>query len=267
MSTQLPKATAVDGNNDGVTSTSETDTSTQNTTEKVEDVIPEVPAAESDTTATTATTTTTATSSQADTSAVNDPNQCPDFSTVKFNYPQTPEGKFEEGVRIKELAALFFKHNKYSEAASLWATSIAYLKGLGGNDELERNMAMALGKAQPTSQPSSEFAAKVEQQLRFLNSNLALAYLKLKRWEKGLQFCDKALHPDETDPSNVKVLLRKAELLIGLGNIHKASTVLQQVDGKAPAKSVAKLRKKLAAKEKKAKKKQQKTWGGIFNKK
>jgi len=191
---------------------------------------------------------------------------------IKFNYPQTAKGKLDECIRIKEIANARFKAKMFWPAIRTYARAVAYIKGLDGGNALNQRMGELFGRAPPKlsddSNDEEDLKSEIKAQNIFLNTNIAFAYFKLGKFEKSLEFCDKAL---EMDPGYPKALLRKAEALVGLNLLGRAKEIVDTVRREAPdfmgAKTLQKLQDKIRKQQKKNDKKQRKQFAGMFSKK
>lgn len=109
------------------------------------------------------------------------------FCCVVNRYPQTPAGKLDECIRIKEIANARFKAKMFWPAIRTYAKALAYVKGLDGGNPLNQQMAQLLGGQAQNTLAEAEAALKadgevdlkseIKAQNIFLNTNIALAYV------------------------------------------------------------------------------------------
>jgi tetratricopeptide (TPR) repeat protein len=125
--------------------------------------------------------------------------------------------KIDIGEKHKVDGNTHFKAQEYQKALSSYHLAILYLKGLD-------NSALELGLGSTTKPLDEDKKGRITKNMISTWSNMAACYLKLERYDKAVEICDKVLG---MDPKNVKALFRKGQALFGRNDLDLAVKVLK----------------------------------------
>ena len=173
---------------------------------------------EPDSSSSTTTTTTTTTSST---------------SKSKTTYPTTIAGKIAFATNLRTQGKELYVAKKYSKAARLYAQIPSWVSPFAKDNTGQPNQAEAMtemmgGDAGPAATQSEQIEAK--DLLRIAHQNRAMCYVKLKKPDKALASCSKALpFVEESSADGWKIHRAQAESYIMRKDIDNAKAAIDNV--------------------------------------
>lgn len=165
-----------------------------------------------------------------------------------------------EGMKLKEQGTACFKEKRYADALKFYTKIFLYVNGLSAG----QYGGMVPGVAK-RAEPDNDQAATIKALQLSGNLNCAMCLFRLERYEKMLEFSDRAL---VVDPNSSKAGFRRGQAMLRLGDLDNAETALQAAQKAFPTDKSVKQELMLLAKKRKAiEMKQRKQFSKMFGNK
>ena len=153
-------------------------------------------------------------------------------SKSKTTYPTTIAGKIAFATNLRTQGKELYVAKKYSKAARLYAQIPSWVSPFAKDNTGQPSQAEAMtemmgGDAGPAATQSEQIKAK--DLLRIAHQNRAMCYVKLKKPDKALESCSKALPFVEQSADGWKIHRAQAESYIMKKDIDNAKAAIDNV--------------------------------------
>ena len=179
----------------------------------------------------------------------------------KETWEMTSEEKLAEGSKLKEQGNEHFKAGEYKQAVAKYDKAIGIFDSGAGMDDSDEDGEEG---AQAKEKKGEAAAAAMKQSSIACHLNSAAAFLKLKKHNKAIDHCTKAL---AADPKNVKALYRRGQAHAEDSDFELAKRDFEKVLELDPSNKDAKAAiADIARKQSALDKKQKKVFSNLFDK-
>jgi tetratricopeptide (TPR) repeat protein len=190
------------------------------------------------------------------------------FETQKPPFESAISKKIDTAAGYKNKGNECFKEGAFKKALINYSKGLAFTKGLPGRSKgLDGLSKLAMDSVSKADKVSPEDDMAIHEIEVVLKTNIATCCLKLNEPAKALIHTSEAL---DINPSAWKAHLRKAEALLMLNDLDRASVALTEVAAIAPEEAgtaVVRLRERLGKQRKAEVAQQRKAFGNIFSRK